>query len=263
MKKLLVVSVALLLLGAISSVTLAHSVTYMVLQGTARPLQIEEPNDPLKGGLITEVIVEMFKDAPYKLEILHAPWNRLDRELQAGLSNWIVYGSHVYEDGKRLEAGSLPKSKTLEEAITSIRSTLVSPKSSGFVFNELEDLFGKPLILIFTFDYPGLDEYLQSKVGGPILDQRAQNPEQALQMLVRGRGVGFVEEEIRVRYNMKDFGYDAEDFNFYDFSSVWGSFDLTFQFDENMPEEVVDFMNQRLREMKESGVLDAIVNQYL
>ncbi|MFC3531017.1 substrate-binding periplasmic protein [Vogesella facilis] len=247
------VLVALCCAGWLPAAT-AADIRYMVIE-QVEPFQIVTRDDPLHGGLVTEIVRQVFQGSPFQLRPVVAPALRLDAMRSGGQTpNWLSYGARPW-----LHAGW----QLSQQPLFSWRHVLAVPKSSPFRYRRLSDLFGKPLILMYGYDYPGLDKYLRSKSGvGRISDQRALSQDSAIRMLRAGRGVGYIDTELRLLYNLRQQGLSPADFRFYDFSRVIPRIDIHLMYDQRLPEDAKALIDSRLADMRQSGELAAIMQHY-
>ncbi|MEQ6289113.1 hypothetical protein ACFPAG_00575 [Vogesella sp. GCM10023246] len=246
--------VALWLCGSMLAPAMAEDISYMVIE-QVEPFQIATQDNPLHGGVVTEIVRQVFQGSQYQLHPVVAPAPRLDAMRSNGqLPNWLSYGATPWlQPGWQLS----------QRALFSWRHVLAVPKSSPFRYRKLSDLFGKPLILMNGYDYPGLDKYLRSKSGvGRISDQRALSQGSAIRMLQARRGIGLVDTDMRLVYNLRQQGLSPADFRFYDLSAVIPIVDIHLMYDRSLPEPVRTLIDRRLAELQQSGQLAAIVQHY-
>lgn len=253
MKKLIFV----FLIISFSAVSFANvlEINYPVIEHV-EPIQIHDNQNPMKGGVVTEIIANLFNSPKYKIIPTVVPWIRLESTINRNeLKNWIVYGGNP-KTLKETELSKIP--------IFSWKHVLVVPKKQNFKFKSISDLYDKDLILIYGFDYPGLETFLNSKnKNGRIKDgTRPKSISGALRMLSLGRGFGYIDVDFRLKYNMKMLGLNIKDYDFYDFSSVIKRIPIYLMFDKSMNNEVKNFINRRLKELHDSGELASIAAKY-
>ena len=126
----------------------------------------------------------------------------------------------------------------------------------------LEALHGVHLLLVRGYDYPGLDAHLQTRHGGPIHDQRTQTPEAALKMLLLGRGDAIVEEQLRLRYVMREQGVLDEQMQQHDLSAIVPQQQICLLVDAAMAEPLKRELFERLARLARTGELARIVARY-
>ncbi|PKF48807.1 amino acid ABC transporter, partial [Enterovibrio nigricans] len=79
-------------------------------------------------------------------------------------ANWITYGSPLWGD---MQAANLSKSPILE-----VEHSILSGAKSEFNYKDTDDLEDKVAILLFGFDYPGLDKKIKK---GDVSEIRVKN----------------------------------------------------------------------------------------
>ncbi|WP_174874563.1 substrate-binding periplasmic protein [Vogesella oryzae] len=249
-------SKVLLALGfaCLQATATAATVKYMVLE-EVEPFQIVTRGNPMYGGLVTEVVSRIFRDSPHQLQAVVAPSPRLNAMRSKGrLGNWLSYGAKQWlQPGWQLS----------KEPVYTWHHVLLVPRQSEFQYHRVNDLFGHSLILMHGYDYPGLDGFLRSRhPHGRIIDQRALSQEGALRMLRAGRGVGYIDTNLRVRYNLRQQGLSPAGFRFYDLSAVIPNIELHLMYSKLMPQAVKELIDRRLAEMRQSSELAAIAKRY-
>jgi len=235
-------------LGAI-----AAEFNYLVISKYARPLQIEDQGQNHR-GIITELVQEIFKGSVHTLNIHTYPFKRMIRNINQGMHpNWINYGTPAWGEPQGSNLSQVP--------ILSIKHVFVTAQDSAFQFSSVEDLFGQRIILLLGFDYQGLDQYLEQD---KIASQRVQSFEAAFGMLARKdrATVGFVDMEIRAKYNLASMGLAAKNYRLSDFSSTIANFELSLSMDPNMEPALSHFINQRLQQLIDEGFVEHLSNKY-
>ncbi|SCK19368.1 amino acid ABC transporter substrate-binding protein, PAAT family [Vogesella sp. LIG4] len=245
---------AVLLCWGLLAPALAADISYMVIE-QVEPFQIVTRDDPMHGGLVTEIVRQVFHGSPHRIHPIVAPGPRMASLRSSGQTpNWLSYGARPWLQ---------PGWQMSQQPIFSWHHVLAVPRSSRFRYHRLRDLFEQQLILMHGYDYPGLDNYLRSKSAqGRIIDQRALSQDSAIRMLRAGRGVGYVDTEMRLLYNLREQGLSPDDFRFYDLSAVIPVIDIHLMYDRSMPEEVKTLIDSRLAQMRQSGQLAAMVRHY-
>lgn len=247
-----------LIASACLLVSTAHAETtvdYFVIAKHARPFQIEYQGDA-HSGIVTELVHEIFADSPYTLKTHTYPFNRMIQMLQSGRHhNWITYGSPVWPG---------PQSANLStDSLMQVRHVVLSRKERNFQFRQIDDLYGKSVVLFLGFDYPGLTPYLEK---GHIEQQRVHNYDAAFRILDRGlvikRTETLVDMSIRIRYNLAQTRRKTEHYRLDDFSAVIPPYPLHLAFSPDIHPEISDYANRKLRQLKRNGTLDHIIARY-
>ncbi|HYE00193.1 MAG TPA: transporter substrate-binding domain-containing protein [Alphaproteobacteria bacterium] len=240
-----------LLAPAFAPASAAAAEAHYFVIDNVRPLQIGTPDSPMQGGLVTEVVAEIFRDSPHTLAVTYAPWPRVEKLMET-TPNFLTYGW----DGD-------PKYRQTAVSMFPWRNVIISPKASDFRFTRVEDLYDRMVILMYGYDYVGLDEHLSSRTpGGRIHDSRPKSQAEALQMLLAGRGVAFVELAPRALYIIREAGLDPSGFKFQDFSSVVKPVPTHLMMDRNIDPELARHIDDTLAAMEADGRLAGIVAKY-
>jgi len=179
-------------------------ISFLILS-TVEPLMITKPDDPMAGGIITEIVEAIFVDTEYEVVPKVMPWKRMAEELRTG-SDWVTYG---FPGGFDLdmpnEMSKLP--------VLSFNHVAITLKSNHFKVVDASDVSGKTAILVENFHYPGLDPYLDMPVvgdgDGTIKTVRAFSPKGTLRMLQHGRGDVVFGYHARMLYNLKILAWNS------------------------------------------------------
>ena len=230
----------------------AKTINYVVIDNQAKPFQIEE-NSSNHSGIITDIVNEIFKDSGYEVKFHTLPFNRMMKMLSTGkIKNWITYGSPSWGGVQAEHLSRLPVYHVEHKLVT-------NPSYSGEV-DKVEDLFGKTLILLHGFDYPGLEPYLKAQT---IKEIRVKNHDSAFRLLKRlSDKAGFVEMSLRIEYNLKLTNRDPGMFLQKNFSTVISDYDIHLAMDPDMEFSFDSFVNDRLAVLTKDGTLKRIVDSY-
>jgi hypothetical protein len=255
-RKLLIL---LLLVVSGSLMAVDQPLTFLVLADTVEPLMVTSDNDPMAGGIVTDVVREIFKDSRQIVLPLVVPWQRMKVEMRSR-DDWIMYGSPSQCRPEADCAISLQQIVSFEHVLVTLAD--VEPKPSG-----VEDLFGKRLLLVENFHYPGLDRYLSTPMdingSGEIQDIRAFTPASALKMLRHQRGDAYVDWRLRVLYNLPEAGLNVDQVHLADFSKIMPTQGIHLLYSSKIPAETALTINTRLAAIIENGTLSRIVQAYI
>ncbi len=250
MKRILV---ALCTLQIFASVSMADTVNYLVIQDQARPFQIEEQGENHR-GVITEVVQEIFKDSPHQLKIHTFPIQRMLSSIRAKeIDNWLNYGTPSW--------GSPQRDNLSTTSVFTVNHVLLMKQETSFTVAQVEDLFGKSVVLLSVFAYPGLDDYLDQK---KVQEVRVKDYGAAFRFLDKSLpSIGFVEMELRIRYNLQQESRNLSHYRLADLSFVIPNYDIFLSIDSTMPASLQRFINERLIQLKASGIVDQILKKYI
>jgi len=230
----------------------SETLNYLVIEEQAAPFQIIDESKQ-NSGIISDLLFKIFDSSSYQIHVKSYPFKRMVKTINAGLHPlWITYGSSKWQ---------APQNLNLSEcSILTVKHILLPPKGQTVALSGIDSLLGKRVILLFGFDYPNLDEYLASK---QILELRAMSYSSAFKALELNRGLGFIEMESRIKYNLKQEGGNYNDYNSVDLSSIIPQYDIRFALSPQMPEKIKRYIDDRCDQLKRSGEFQQIVNQYL
>ncbi|MER0304188.1 substrate-binding periplasmic protein [Vibrio vulnificus] len=236
-----------------SAFALAQEVNYYVIANQARPFQIEQDGHGQK-GIVTDIVRAIFSNSEHTLRFHTYPFNRMISILEnGGEPNWITYGSPGW--------GKVQAENLSEEAIYTVKHTLVSSRKKPIAFNDISDLKNKGVVLLMGFDYPQLSPYIQD---GVVKEIRVKDYQAAFRVVSRTPGdTAFVEMASRVNYNIQQLKLDPEQFALQPFEKIIPDYQIYLAFSPNMDATLQRFINQRLKEIKQSGELQRIVNKYI
>ena len=236
----------------------APALSYLVLTETVPPLMIATGDDPMAGGIVTEVLIEVLQGTGYRVDPVVAPWQRMSEEM-AERDNWIMYGMASQCEQARGCARST-------EHIVDFRHAVVTLADSTVAIQRPEDLFGLNLLLVENYHYPGLDQYLTNPVrgdgSGAIREVRAHTPEGAIKMLRHRRGDAYIDWYLRILYNLDDAGLQPDEVLLADASHIVPQQNIHFFFSNRLPQNVRNHFDKRLAEMRRNGTLARIVERY-
>ncbi|MBU2710737.1 substrate-binding periplasmic protein [Zooshikella harenae] len=232
----------------------AKEINYVVIADQARPFQIEN-NGHDHSGIITEIVQNIFSGDEWQLKIHTFPYKRMISMLESGrIKHWITYGSPEWKS-VRVQSENLSK-----YPLVTVKHSLLSYQQPGFKFTKIEDLYGKTVIALLGFLYPGLDPYVENK---KVNVMWVKGYEPAFRVLKRLKDDAFIlEMAFRLKYNLKKNKEPFDQFQFHDFSLIIPDYQVYFAYSSDMDRETVSFMNKRLKAMHDSKAIEAIVAHY-
>ncbi|MDD1783150.1 amino acid ABC transporter [Enterovibrio sp. ZSDZ35] len=247
------VSFAIILSALLSTTATAASIDYYVIQGQSEPLQIQEDGENHR-GIVTDIVQKALKGSKYQLNIHTYPFNRMIAELAKNQqANWVTYGSPLWGD---MQAANLSEYPILE-----VEHSILSGAKSEFDYQTTDDLEDKVAILLFGFDYPGLDKKIQS---GDVSEIRVKNYDSALRVVDRLKGTGgFVEMDLRLQYHLKQLGFTREDYKLQKINNMIPNYQIHIAFSPGIDPEIKAYIDDRIKEMKDNNELQEIVANYL
>jgi polar amino acid transport system substrate-binding protein len=242
--------IALLFIAMNTSAVTA--INYMVIQDQAQPFQNHQ-NKKDHSGIITDIIRKIFTSPQYQIKIHTLPFNRMISMLEKGdLKNWITFGSPNWPGIQSENLSQLPVFK--------VRHSFLTSNKQNFDVNSAEDIFGKTMVLLHGFDYPGLEEHIANK---DIKAIKVKSYKSAFKVVNRLKEkAGFVEMDIRIKYNLKMLALAEQDYNWHNFSKVITDYNLHLAMSPSFDKALQQHVEVQLAELKESGILAEIINSY-
>jgi hypothetical protein len=233
-------------------------VSYFVLAQTVEPLMIVRNGDPMAGGLFTDILKKVFENSEYVIEPTVMPWQRMKEEFKRS-DNWVTYGFREgFEDDIPFELSNTPIFPFNHVGATLAGSNVSTMKA--------EDLFGRTVILVENFHYPGLDSFLTNPTSGTgsgqIQSVRAFDTSGSLQMLKHRRGDAVFDWPLRLVHNLPKAGMKLDEIRFQDASAIIPTRDMYFAYSPNWSESFKQFVDDRLKSLKADGTLDVILRKY-
>ena len=253
-----IVSIVLLAIVDARAAPADSSIKYFILAGTMEPLMIMTPDDPMAGGMFTEIIKEVFAGSSYTVEPMVMPWQRMTRELKRR-KDWIMHGIPAFfEPDIPYRLSKLP--------VFPFNHIAISLREPALEINRVEDLFDQTVILVENYHYPGLDKHLdQPLVGegsGKVRSVRAFKPGGTLKMLKHRRGDAVIGFQPRLLYHMNAAGLSDTDVHFHDASAIVPTQQMHVAYSPGLPAEFAEFLDARLAELQANGTLTQIKSKY-
>ncbi|WP_392340886.1 substrate-binding periplasmic protein [Moritella marina] len=230
----------------------SESVNYYVIAKQAMPFQITT-EDNQHTGIVSDIITKIFVDK-YTINYHVYPFNRMISELEAGgEKNWITYGSPNW--------GSVQAENLSDKPIYTVSHSILSNAKSDFSYTDINDIKDKVFILLYGFDYPTLQPYIDS---GEIRELRVKDYAAAFRILDKmPQDAIFIEMTSRIQYNLKIQSKDLNSYHLQDFSALIPTYPIYLALDPKMDSELQLFINQQLSDLTAAGTLTEIISQYM
>ncbi|WP_035024264.1 type 2 periplasmic-binding domain-containing protein [Enterovibrio calviensis] len=237
----------------ISSPTVADTLDYYVVQDQSEPLQIQDEGQNHR-GIITDVLVKALEGSDHELAIHTYPFNRMVLQLTDNQDkNWITYGSPQW--------GGMQSANLSSSPLFEVKHSIVSNTNDGLPYQLPHDLNGKIAVLLFGFDYPGLDAKIKK---GEVSEVRVKNYDAAFRVVDRLKNTGgFVEMDIRLKYHLKRLGFTDQDYQLHQVSNLIPNYNIHLAYSPNIDPEIKQYIDQRLLQMNENNEINSIINKYL
>lgn len=222
-------------------------VNYYISDKSSVPLQLIDNGK--QAGIVTDVINQLNVDGT-DIQQTVLPFKRMIMNMASDDNIWISYGSAAWPG---------PQSTSLSQTpIISVQHVLLMTPSTHY--QTIEDLFGKTIVIIRGFDYPGLDAYFRN---GIIKSHEVKTHKQAIESVLRGRADAFPEMKFRLNYHLNKHKIATKDYKLKLISNVIPDYDINLCFSKNFPTRIRNKIEQRLYEMKYQGELEKIITNYV
>lgn len=240
----------------------ADELTYLVISNQAEPFQIVNHivnnTEPLHQGIISDIVYASLKDSEVEITTLAYPFKRYILMMEPQHTpKWISYGSPAWQTihGEEAQNKRLSKNKLFD-----VSHVLVTKNDSAFTVNKVDDLFGKTIITLKGFTYPGLDEYINA---GLIFKVEVNSHESALKAVETDRGIGFVAMKTRALYTINSAGLNRNEFTLVDFAKVIAPYPIYLSFSDAVSPKLIEQVDQQVLKLKKSHRIDEIIHSYL
>jgi len=227
-------------------------INYMVIQDQAQPFQ-NHLSKKKHSGIITDIVKKIFASPEYSVKIHTLPFNRMISMLEKGdVKNWITFGSPSWAGVQSANLSKLP--------VFNVQHSLLTSTQQNFDINSVQDLFGKTVILLHGFNYPGLEEHIANK---DIKAIKVKSYKSAFKVINRLKDkAGFVEMDVRIKYNLKKESLLEQDYNLHNFSNVIANYNLHLAMSPSINKEVQKHLEKELDKLHSSGSIKQIINTY-
>ncbi len=223
-------------------------VNYFIIADSATPIQIAA--DKKYSGIITDLLQDILsKKAIIKTHSY--PFKRMTKYMRTNkFSSWVNYGNPKWHNS--------PQSRRIsKEPIYIAKIKLLTLKA--FEYKSLKDLYGKTVVLISGFSYPGLDDHVKNKLINAIYVADYMS---AIKAVKRKRGVAFVGMSNRLLHNVRELGLSREQFKFHDFSKIIPDTAIHFSYSNDFPDGLFKYIDIELKRLKETGHVNKIIRYY-
>ncbi len=243
---------SLFLVCLFSTNALCAEVNYLVIEDISRPFQITE-NNQSKGGIVSDIIDEVFKDPEYTIIRHVLPLKRLYKLVESGeIKNWIAY------DAKAWNSLSQWGNFVDEPLFPVNHAYLTCQKNAPLKISSSKDIETHNLAVIRNFNYP---ELIQLQKTGKLNLTSVDSYQQGISLAGLNRVDGFVEMELRLRFNLQQEQLNKPCFQFINMSQVISDYAIYLTIDNNN-NLLNRFAKQRIKKLKEIGFIDDVLDRY-
>lgn len=227
-------------------------INYLIVEDISEPFQITEQNKS-KGGIVSDIIDEAFKDSPHTIIQHILPLKRLHKLVKSGeIKNWMAY------DAKAWNSLS-PWGAFVDEPLFSVNHTyLTCQENAPRKITSSKDIESRHLAVIKNFVYPELTQLQQT---GKLNLKTVDTYLQGINLVGLNRIDGFVEMELRVRFNIQQKQLNKPCFQFINMSQIVPEYSIFLTIDKHN-KTINHFAKQRIKELKQAGTIDVILDRY-
>ncbi|OUR96231.1 hypothetical protein A9Q84_07690 [Halobacteriovorax marinus] len=229
-----------------------NELNYFVIERTAEPFQIEERNNPIK-GVVTDIFKAILQESKTQNDynIVEVPFLRMLKIMKENNQRrWVNYGAKVWS--------GVQSQRLSKEPLFRVDHKLLTLK--GKKFKSIRDLFGKRIVLITGFAYPGIMKYIKGKKIDLLM---VNSHASALKALEIGRADAFPEIKLRALYHIKKEKLKLSKFKFHDFSKYVKSYNFHLSYSLGMKESEIRKFDKAIRSLRKKKVLKKIISKYL
>lgn len=247
-----------LILASLHQVTMANTekVHYLVVSELSVPFQVTHGNVSTN-GIVSDIITEAFRNSGYDVSPLVASTKRIKKLIaEHQVHGWIAYDAKVWNS-------TLPEGEFIEVPLFEVRHSYLTCDINQAEIGSPNAIRDKQIALLSTFDYPELEALTEefNLVFNPV-----KSYEQGFTLTSHGRTDGFVEMDIRLRYNLaarREPGKNAPQcFRFLDMGAIIPPYSIYLTVDKDMDESLKTMLGRRLSALKQNGQIQRIVERY-
>lgn len=244
---------SLLLTMGFSHYASSEEVNYLIVEDKSTPFQITEAGIS-RGGIITDIIGEIFKDSRYTVKYHVLPLNRLYQMVESKqIKNWVAY------DAKNWNSLS-QWGEFVAEPLFSVNHTyLTCHESHNFKITTAKDISQKKIAVIQDFMHPEL-KHLEDNQQLSLVS--VDNYAQGIHLAALNRVDGFVEMDIRLRFNLSGVAANTPCLQFVDISEIIPAYSIYLSTDKHSTTDLNTFVNDKIKELKKSKQIRKVINKY-
>lgn len=228
-------------------------VNYLVVEDISKPFQITE-NNVSKGGIVSDIVDEIFKDSKYTIKRHILPLKRLYKVIESGeMTNWIAYDAKAWN--------SLSQWGTfIDEPLFPVNHAYLTCQKNGPTkITSTKDIETHNLAIIRNFDYPELNKLEKA---GKLSLSPVDDYQQGISLAGLNRVDGFIEMELRLRFSIQQEKLNKPCFQFIDMSKVIPEYSIYLSIDKNNVSGLSEFALQRINKLKKTHSIDDILHRY-
>jgi polar amino acid transport system substrate-binding protein len=224
-----------------------------VVENIASPFQLTRQSLS-QGGIITDIVHEIFQGDEYQLEARVFPIKRLYKTLEDGLEgNWISYDAKAWNSLSRW--GNL-----IDLPLFQVKHSLLTCESAPKAIHSDDDLKSLNIAVLKNFRYPEMETLANQHrlTLYPVSDYTS-----GFQLVRLKRISGFVEMDIRLRYHLLAFKPKAKCLHLINMDKIIAPYNIYLSLSKSASPQLIAFIKNRLEVMKAKGRIKAIIHQYI
>lgn len=244
---------SLLTLCASSNKVFSEEVNYLIVEDLSVPFQVTHQGES-KGGIITDIVNEIFNSSSYTVKHHVLPLNRLYKMIESGeLKNWIAYDAKAWNSLSQW-------GEFVSEPLFSVNHTYLTCKeNSPTKINSSNEIYNKNIAIIRGFIHPELNALQKSNQLNLV---PVDNYSQGINLATLNRVDGFVEMELRIRFNMKQESLNHSCLQFIDMGHIIPTYPIYLSTDKNNTSDLNSFVKNRVKALKSTKQINQIMSQY-
>lgn len=233
-----------------------EKVNYLVVSGIAVPFQINEERNST-GGIISDIVTDIFRETHYNIVPLVASPKRISKLISEHQNHpWITYDAKVWN-------ATAPHGELIDVPLFNAHHSYLTCDEKQKEIRTPEDLRKKRISILSTFNYPELNQLERNL---ELILSPVRSYHQGFIMASHGRTDGFVEMDIRLRYNLAAIRQPEdkleECFRFLNMDAVIPPYPIYLSVDRDADEALKALIKKRLIQLKQDGHIQDIVKRY-
>lgn len=230
-----------------------EEVNYLIVEDISMPFQVTHEGES-NGGIISDIVDEVFSGSPHTVKYHVLPLNRLYKMVESGeLKNWIAYDAKVWNSLNQW-------GDFVPEPLFSVNHTyLTCREDAPTQINSASEINNQNIAIIKNFDYPELSKLQKdNQLNLTSVDGYSQG----INLAALNRVDGFVEMELRIRFNIKRESINNPCLQFVDMSQIIPAYSIYFSTDKSNNTGINEYVNQKIKTLKKTGEINKLMERY-
>ncbi len=228
-------------------------VNYLVVEELSAPFQVVE-NGASKGGIISEIVDDLAMHANITINPIVGSTERIYRWIADHPNeHWITYDAKVWNS-------LAPYGNFLDEPLFQVTHSFLGCIQGASAIDTPRHILGKNITILKGFTYPELSK-LES--AGEIVTTPVKSYRQGFELISNNRADGFVEMDIRLKYNQTRFKDQYQNCVFFsDLSTLIAPYEIYLSVSHSLLDQYAAMLQNRIREMKNENGINKIIMSY-